>query len=235
MTIKNRQPFLENIAQQLGRPLHTSAIRPQWQHTPQKEVLAGATQEQLVEILQKQCQNIHTTCVMTTKADLPSKLSSVIEQYGNESIITWQDERYEKLGLTPLFQALQEKGTQYYIWHETNHKENIEWAARANISIMVSEMTLAESGTAMLYSDRYKGRTMTFLPKQTIILIPKSSIVPRITQAATHLHELVMSGEEIPSCITFVTGPSNSADIEMVLIVGVHGPIKATYIIIEDA
>lgn len=45
MTIKNRQPFLENIAQQLGRPLHTSAIRPQWQHTPQKEVLAGATQE----------------------------------------------------------------------------------------------------------------------------------------------------------------------------------------------
>lgn len=107
-------------------------------------------------------------------------------------------------------------------------------AEQANIGITISDLTLAESGTVVLFSSRDKGRTVSFLPQASIILVPKSSIVPRMTQVARVISKKIRNGEKIASCINFITGPSNSADIEMILVVGVHGPTKASYIIIED-
>lgn len=235
MTIQNRDAFLATIASNLGRPVRTKAIRPTWQFQPQYDILKNATQDELVDVLMKQCQNIHTLCYTTTKAQLPEMMTAVVEELGSESIIKWKDDRYEtQFGLTSAFTNLTQIGIELYEWNSEAPSENIRQAEKAKIGIVISEMTLAESASAVLYSDSNRGRTMNFLPENIIVLIPKSTIVPRITQAAAKLHAQVQRGEKIPSCILFMSGPSNSADIEMVLIVGVHGPVKARYIIVED-
>jgi L-lactate dehydrogenase complex protein LldG len=40
-------------------------------------------------------------------------------------------------------------------------------------------------------------------------------------------------GQQLPSLMTFATGPSRTADIEKTLVVGVHGP-KQVYLFLVD-
>ncbi|MDR7080011.1 L-lactate dehydrogenase complex protein LldG [Neobacillus niacini] len=233
--IQNREAFLGKIAHRLERERKTNIKRPEWNYQPQDAVLKNATQEELVEVLKEQCKNIHTDFVLTNSANLPHSLKEVVNGFGGGSVVTWKDERFAQYGLSQLMnEDWPQEGVDLHVWNHTKKEENIEKASHANVGITISDITLAESGTVVLFSSKDKGRTVSFLPATSIIIVPKSSIVPRMTQAARIIREKVKSGELVASCINFITGPSNSADIEMILVIGVHGPIKATYIVVDD-
>ncbi|MFJ7927627.1 lactate utilization protein C [Peribacillus sp. NPDC096448] len=229
-TIHNEGAFLNNIAKNLGRAPITEGISvPEWKHAPQKEVLKHATPNDLVAELKEQCKRVHTQFHVTDSKQVMHCLTQVIEELGNGPLIIPKDDRFSAYGLEGI---LKEKDV--HIWDHQAGNENIEKAESANIGITFSEMTLAESATVVLFSDKDHGRSISFLPACHVSIIPKSTIVPRMTQAAAAIRSKVTRGEVVPSCINFITGPSNSADIEMDLVVGVHGPIKAVYIIVED-
>jgi len=235
-TIENRDKFLNQIASRLGRPRITTPLeRPKWKFQPQHEVLKDASKTELLDVLKEQCKVIHTDFYVTDSTGLPDMLNEVVAGYGGGSVITWKDERFAKWGLNPLFkQEWPEQGIEVSEWDYQQGKENIARAEKANVGITISEITLAESGTVVLFSDQDKGRTVSFLPATFIALVPLSSLVPRMTQAAQKMREIYQETGRVASCINFITGPSNSADIELNLVVGVHGPVKASYIVVED-
>jgi L-lactate dehydrogenase complex protein LldG len=235
-TIQNRDSFLSQIASQLGRPRISKPVElPNWKFRPQDEVLNGATQDELLEVLTEQCKKIHTTIYTTNLKELPVTLNEVVTNYGGGPVVTWKDERFSKWGLDSLMKSdWHSQDIEVYEWDHTKGSENITKAENANVAITISEITLAESGTVVLFSDENKGRTVSFLPATYIALIPKSTLVPRMTQAAQKMREIHQNTGHVASCINFITGPSNSADIELNLVVGVHGPVKASYIVIND-
>jgi len=234
-TIQNRDAFLGNIATQLGREQKAQVEKPEWKHQPQRTVLANASIDELLEVLRVQCEQIHTDIVETTKEALPAALDEVVQAYGGGPLSLWKDERFAEYGLSKLLETdWPSQQIEVNSWDTSLGEKNIELAEQANIGITFSDMTLAESGTVVLFSSPDKGRSVSLLPTHYIALIPKSTLVPRITQASDMIREKLNNGEKVPSCINFITGPSNSADIEMNLVIGVHGPVKATYIVIED-
>ncbi len=235
-TIQNREAFLSKIAKNLGRDPKINGVHlPSYSKKPQYEVLKGASQEELVAVLQGQCVNIHVDYFTSRVSELPSILDTIVTQYGGGPISLWNDERFEQVGLkTLIHEEWPSKQIDVHVWDPGMGEKNIELCERANVGITFSDITLAESGTVVLFNDKNKGRSVSLLPRTYIAIIPKSSLVPRMTQAALHIREQVEAGEVIPSCINFITGPSNSADIEMNLVVGVHGPVKAAYILVED-
>lgn len=233
--VQNQEAFLNNIASSLGRERRKeNVIRPTWKRQPQYNVFKGETQDQLVERLKEQCQRIHTSFEVTSVDLLPKVLEDVISKFDGERIVNWKDDRFKEYGLEKLFTGLSTNGKDIHIWDPKQGEENIVKAERADIGITFSDMTLAESGTVVLLSDANKGRSVSLLPTSYIAIIPKSTVVPRMTQAAKVLHELAQEEGRFPTCVNFISGPSNSADIEMNLVVGVHGPVRACYIIVED-
>ncbi len=233
--IHNQDSFLNTVAEKLGRQRKRSVTKPKWTTTPQYDVLKDATKDELVEVLKKHCEVIHTQFIETNSEDLTKQIRDVFKQYEVESVVTWKDERYKQFGLEDeLLKELPKEDIDVHIWDPALKEKNIQAAEKADVGITFSDMTLAESGTVVLFSSENKGRSVSLLPKTYIAIVPKSTLVPRMTQATAYINKQVQEGKNISSCIDFITGPSNSADIELNLIVGVHGPIKATYILVND-
>jgi len=226
MTIANREHFLTNIASRLGRSPSKEKPKRIWKYNPQAAVLKDYSQDELVQVLVKQCANIHTAVMTCTVEELPHTFQKAMESYGNGTGIYSKDPRFGDMGLTSLLTlnpALHE-------WDYEKGNANIKMAEQANIGIVISDITLAESGTIVVQTNKDNGRALSYLPSNSIAIIPKSTIVPRMTQAAQQLRANPVTA----SSIHFITGPSNSADIEMKLVGGVHGPIRMTYLIVED-
>ncbi|MCZ5895781.1 LUD domain-containing protein, partial [Escherichia coli] len=61
-----------------------------------------------------------------------------------------------------------------------------------------------------------RGRSLSLLPEYSLFILRKSTILPRVAQLAEKLHQKAQAGERMPSCINIISGPSSTADIELI-------------------
>jgi Uncharacterized conserved protein len=228
-SIENRESFLDSIAAKLNHKTGESVDTPNWKHQPQYSVYQGASRDELVSVMKKAAEAVHTKVFEVDASGLSDCLDQVIQEYGGAPVIATKDVRFAEYGLNHLFEK-------HHIdtWNVAEGHKNIDLAAQANIGLSVCDVMLAESATAGMYNDKDKARSVSLLPVASIVIVPESLIVPRLTQAMQQIQDQVKAGREISSYINFISGPSNSADIEMRLVVGVHGPVKVAYVVVSD-
>ena len=223
-TIENRTQFLDTLLKKRGgvelpfEPYTLISDLPQthW---------ADLSSNELLKLAKEQARRVSANLVETTSSEMNEIIYGLIEKSGGGQVMIPSTDELEKLGVNIISDQL----VKWKIGKE-KREENINAAQNSNVVVAVPKFFLAESATIVVESEAGQGRSLHFLPTHYISVIPLSRMVPRSTQAATWSDENKKPG----STLHFISGPSNSGDIEMQLVVGLHGPLEINYVIVKD-
>lgn len=103
------------------------------------------------------------------------------------------------------------------------------FAADAGISRV--DYLIAESGTIVIRAAPDHPRSLSLLPPVYVAVAERSQLMPDLFDifAAEQPKDDLL----LPSCLTFITGPSKTGDIELRLVTGVHGPGEVHVVLLD--
>jgi len=102
--------------------------------------------------------------------------------------------------------------------------------AAAEFGITGADYALADTGSLVLFSSPEEARLISLLPPAHLALVPAG----RLLTGLDELFRLVPLPAQRSSAMVLITGPSRTADIEQILVRGVHGPGEIHVIVVED-
>ena len=109
--------------------------------------------------------------------------------------------------------------------------------ARADIGLSSADVVIAETGTLALSTLPGQMRGVSLLPPVHVAVVKASQIVATMADCLALLQDEGQADIQarLTSCVSFITGPSRTGDIELSLTVGVHGPGELHLVILDDA
>ena len=103
--------------------------------------------------------------------------------------------------------------------------------AKLPAALIGADTLLADTGTVMVACATPHHRLMCYLPPVCIVIAKTSQLVEHMPAAwekiAPRAADTELRGEFV-----FITGPSRTADIEKILILGVHGPKRLVVLLV---
>jgi L-lactate dehydrogenase complex protein LldG len=93
---------------------------------------------------------------------------------------------------------------------------------------------VAETGTLVLASGRDNPTTLNFLPDTHIVVVAAQDIAGDYETVWERVREK-FGVAALPRAINMITGPSRSADIGQILILGAHGPRRLHVLVVGEA
>jgi L-lactate dehydrogenase complex protein LldG len=92
----------------------------------------------------------------------------------------------------------------------------------------------AETGTIVLTSGPQTHASTHLLPETHIALVPASRIVAGMEDVFTLLRAERGGAQMMPRALNMVSGPSRTADIELTLVLGAHGPYSVHIVVATE-
>ena len=111
----------------------------------------------------------------------------------------------------------------------TDRDELKQACAAADIGITSVDYALAATGSFVMLSSHNEARLISLLPPAHIAIFPRSLILANLDE----LLSILPRPADQTSSMVLITGPSRTADIEQILVRGVHGPGEIYAVIVD--
>lgn len=162
--------------------------------------------------------------VHSTAADaLPGRIAALAAELGIKTIAAGAIPRVPEAALAARLDAA---GISLVPWAAT---PGFDGMYDADAGLTGVQAAIAESGTLVCASGPGRPRGLSLVPPIHIAVVLASQIVPDLVDVMDR------PAGTPPSNIILITGPSKTADIEGVLITGVHGPREVHALLVQDA
>jgi L-lactate dehydrogenase complex protein LldG len=147
------------------------------------------------------------------------------EWSNSKSVAAWKHPLLEKLHLPEI---LSEQNVPVFFTElkdESDRQTLHERVRDAFIGVTSADFCLAETGTLVMKTRPGLARSVSLLPTIHVAVIGRHQILANLKELYTVLtRDPGEKKEGLTNCMTFITGPSKTADIEATLVHGAHGP-----------
>ncbi len=213
-----------------ARPMlaHEAALSshtpPPYVHAPEDDL----AEQFATELRKLECDSY----LCSNEAAALELIASILTSHSARQVIAWD---MDQIGLAGLSELL----AQHEIQNENITVGGIQRAAQlqelepATVCITGADVAIAESATIVLHSGAGRPRLASLLAPIYIAVLRRSQLVRGLGEALVALRSRYPNdffGDA--STLTLITGPSRTADIELTLTLGVHGPREVHAIII---
>lgn len=195
--------------------------------------------EQLAERFELELQSLGcNTYRASTLGEMSETLFSILEQTNVEGVVL---SRNPIIGRLQIRSMLASRGIRVLGWPAS--AEGLQEASSfrdecfaAGAGITGADFALAETGSLVLTSANEGSQLASLAPPVHIALYRRSQLRASLDEVLQHLPVSRAPGQASPArSVVFISGTSRTADIEQILVRGVHGPRSVHAILVEDS
>ena len=227
--------FLQSVRQALGR-----GEGPPDQSYPRLTESVAELEEQATQVRRRLDENL--PALLDKLANMAAKgswkvyrapgveeaigyIESLVRESGASKAVRSAQEVFDQ---TPVDAALTNLGLKVttVLRDEANPREALrEEIRRADMGITGADYALAETGSLVILPRRGLSRLVSLVPPVHVALVRPEDVLESLDDLfLLRRLEYHQRGGEMGSYLNFITGPSRTADIEMTIVEGVHGP-----------
>ncbi len=241
--MSKRENMLERIRKALGKPPGepSAAREPRSDWHDLGPVLPPISPEDLVPKFEEELRKVSGAAYRVgSVAALEETLSGILSSAQARTVVLSRNPLLGRLGLAD---KLRSRGLSVASWADESTAAEArpeaslrEQCFSAELGISGVEFVLAESGTLVLTSRTEGSQLASLAPPVHVALYQRSQVYASLEEILERLPVPRDPHEPLPGrSVVFITGPSRTADIEQILIRGVHGPREVHAILVEDA
>jgi L-lactate dehydrogenase complex protein LldG len=152
-----------------------------------------------------------------------------------KSLVAWKHPLIDSLNLPD-----QLKSTGIPLDVPGDGASDFEWfrnrCQTALIGVTSAEYCIVESASLILKTRPGQPRMVSLLPSIHVAVITEDRLIERLSECYAQVQQEIDTGAEgLTCCMTLISGPSKTADIEAVMVHGAHGPREMIIYVICDS